>query len=260
MENEEFDIMYRIEQSHWWFRGKQDLLKQNLRNLNSKASENYKILDIGAGTGIILKVLRDFGETFGIEYSLQAIKYIKERGLQQIICADANQFLPFKKDTFAIITCLDVLEHLEKDVGLLNEMIRVSKPGGYILVAVPAFKMFWSPHDEALHHKRRYTRKKILEIINKMNCQIIKASYYNIIFSLPILAVRRLKSIFHHNGPVQSDLYMSMPNFLNTMFRFLYKVEIWCLKFINFPFGVSLLFVLKKSAVNLNGIEKNDKN
>ena len=250
MENEEFDIMYKTEQSHWWFRGKQDILRRSLCTLSKKTSEKNKILDIGAGTGVVLKVLQDFGETFGIEHSLHAIKYLKDRGLKQIICADANQSIPFKNDTFTFITCLDVLEHLEKDVELLNEMVRISKPGGYIIVAVPAFKMFWSQHDIALHHKRRYTKKQLLRILKKIDCQIIKVTYYNIILSLPILAVRKFKTIFHRNKPIQSDVFMNFPNFLNILFGFLYKAEIWCLKFINFPFGVSILFVLKKYSEN----------
>lgn len=260
MENEEFHLMYQIEQSHWWFKGKQDLLKQNLRKLKTKSSENKKILDIGAGTGIVLKILKDFGVIFGIEHSRQAIKYLKERRLKQIICADANQSLPFRNGTFDIITCLDVLEHLENDVGLLKEMIRISKPGGCILVAVPAFKIFWSPHDVALHHKRRYTRRNILETIKELNCQVVKSTYYNTFLSLPILAVRKFKSIFHQDRQIQSDLFISVPNFLNKLFGFLYKIEIWCLRFIDYPFGVSILLVLSKSGENQPGITNDDTN
>ena len=161
MEKEEFEVMYQLEQTHWWFKGKQFLLQQTLGSLRNNVSKKDRILDIGAGTGIVLKILQHIGTAFGFELSLEGIKYLKKRKLKSIICADADQPLPFKNDSFTLITCLDVLEHLEKDVNLLKEMIRVSKPGGHILVAVPAFKIFWSPHDVALHHKRRYTRKDI---------------------------------------------------------------------------------------------------
>jgi ubiquinone/menaquinone biosynthesis C-methylase UbiE len=255
MEKEEFEIMYHIEQSHWWFRGKQFLLRQALSGLDNKALEKGRILDIGAGTGIILKILQNFGETYGIELSLQAIKYLRKRELKRIICADADHCLPFKDDTFTIITCLDVLEHLEQDVRLLKEMIRVSKPGGHILVAVPAFDIFWSAHDVALHHKRRYTRKKILRIIHEMNCKIVKSSYYNFTLSMPILAVRTFKSIFSHSQQAQSDFFLSLPNIMNLLLGFLYKAELRCLKLINFPFGVSILLILRKSDGDKPGIE-----
>jgi ubiquinone/menaquinone biosynthesis C-methylase UbiE len=256
MENEEFEIMYQLEQSHWWFKGKQFLLKQCLRSLDIHASQRGRILDIGAGTGIILKLLHDFGETYGIEYSQQGIKYLKKRELKRIVCADADQLLPFKNDTFKIITCLDVLEHLDRDKRLLKEMLRVSKPGGHILVAVPAFDMFWSSHDVALHHKRRYTRKEILKAIHKMDCKIIKASYYNFILSLPILAVRTFKSIFSKNTEQQSDFFMGFPDFINKILEFVYKVELRSLSFVNFPFGVSILLILRKYGRNEPGIEK----
>ena len=256
MENEEFEIMYHIEQSHWWFRGKQFLLKQTIGSLDNKALKKGRILDIGAGTGIILKLLQDLGEAYGIELSLQAINFLKKRKLKRIICADADHPLPFKNDTFTMITCLDVLEHLEKDFGLLKEMIRVSRPGGHILVAVPALDIFWSSHDVALHHKRRYTRKELLQMIHDMNCKIIQASYYNFTLSMPILAVRTFKSIFSHNKQAQSDFFMNLPDFMNKLLGFLYKVEIRCLKFMNFPFGVSVLLVLRKSDGNEPGSVK----
>jgi SAM-dependent methyltransferase len=256
MENEEFEVMYHLEQTHWWFKGKQFLLQQTLDLLENKFSKRARILDIGAGTGIVLKILQDMGEAFGIELSQQGIKYLRKRKLKRIICADADQSLPFKNDSFTLITCLDVLEHLEKDVKLLEEMIRVSKPGGHILVAVPAFKIFWSPHDVALHHKRRYTRKDILERIHGMNCEIIKASYFNFILSLPILAVRTIKPLFIQSRQAQSDFFMNLPPFMNKLLGFLYKVEIGCLKFIDFPFGVSIIFVLRKCAWNKPAIIK----
>lgn len=258
MENQEYEIMYQLEQTNWWFKGKQFLLQQTLQSLGNRMSKRDRILDIGAGTGIVLKILQDIGEAFGIELSLQGIKYLKKRKLKRIICADAEQPLPFKNDSFTLITCLDVLEHLEKDDRLLKEMIRVTKPGGHILVAVPAFNMFWSPHDVALHHKRRYTRRQIVNIIRAMNCEIIKASYYNFILSLPILAVRTCKSIVSQNKQSQSDFFMELPHFMNTFLGFLYRVELGCLRFMNFPFGVSIMLILRKDGGNKPGIVEDD--
>lgn len=256
MENQEFEIMYRVEQSHWWFRGKQFLLRQNVTSLDQTGLEKGRVLDIGSGTGITLKVLGGFGDAYGLELSQQAIGFLKKRHLKRIICADVNLNLPLKNDSFKTITCLDVIEHLDNDVGLLKEMLRVCKPGGHILLTVPAFDIFWSPHDVALHHKRRYTRKDLLQSFSGLNCKVIKATYYNIILSIPILAVRKFKSLFLKKGRPQSDFHMDLPNFLNRFLELLFKAEIWCLKFMNFPFGVSILFVLRKSDGNKPGIVK----
>ena len=83
-----------------------------------------------------------------------------------------------------------------------------------------------------------------------MNCEIIKASYYNFILSLPILAVRTIKPLFIQHRQAQSDFFMDLPPFVNKLLEFLYKVEIGCLKFIDFPFGVSIIFLLRKCAQN----------
>ena len=82
MENQEFEIMYRQEQSHWWFRGKQFLVRKYLPPSNQKGLERGRVLDIGSGTGITLKTLESFGEAYGIERSRQAIDFLKKRELK----------------------------------------------------------------------------------------------------------------------------------------------------------------------------------
>ncbi len=246
MENDEYRVMYRLEQSYWWFAGKQFLVKNILKKFLSNGLEGDKILDIGCGTGIILKLLEKSGTAYGMEFSSEAIKFLRKRDLKLIACSDANQSIPFKNDTFSAITCLDVLEHIDNDLNLLKEMVRVCKPGGYIFMTVPAFDILWSPHDVALHHKRRYTRKQMLKNVRALNLRVIKASYYNTILSIPILAVRKFKSFFSNREHPQSDFFITLPKWFNKALNLLFKAEIYCLRFFNFPFGVSLLLILKK--------------
>ena len=246
MEKDEYTIMYNIEQSYWWFIGKQFLVKDNFKRLHLNGFRQDKVLDIGCGTGIILKILEDFGTAFGLELSFEAIHFLRKRGLKLVARSDANQSIPFKNDTFSAVTCLDVLEHLENDLTLLKEMVRVCKPGGYIFMTVPAFDILWSPHDVALHHKRRYTRKQMREKIKGMNCKVIKQSYYNTILFIPILALRKLKSFFSHKKHAQSDFFITLPKWFNKALSLLFTAEIYCLRFFSFPFGVSLLLILRK--------------
>ena len=246
MERSEYGVMYRLEQSYWWFVGKQFLVREQVRLLLSNRDPEQRILDIGSGTGIILKILEEFGETFGMEMSWEAIQFLKKRNLKQIVCSDADQVLPFKKGSFSLITCLDVLEHLDRDTALLTEMIRVCKEGGHILVTVPAFNLLWSPHDSALHHRRRYTRTRLLGQVSGLNCRVIKASYYNFILSLPILAVRKLRALFSEKGKGQSDFFIDLPEAVNRSLSALYKLEILGLRIFRYPYGVSLLLLLEK--------------
>jgi SAM-dependent methyltransferase len=246
MENDEYKIMYDLEKSYWWFLGKQFLVRSSLKALTLDDFKNTKILDIGCGTGIILKILEEFGTAYGIDLSSKAIRFLRQRELNFVACADAGQPLPFRNDVFSIITCLDVLEHLDSDQALLEETFRVCKPGGYIIITVPAFDILWSIHDEALHHKRRYTLKQILANVRRLNCRIIKASYFNTILFLPILIARKLKSLFPHKKELESDFFLPMPGWINSLLKSLFIFEISFVQSVNLPFGVSLLLIIKK--------------
>lgn len=246
MEKDEYRVMYDIEQSYWWFVGKQFLMKTVLNSLPARASRGDSILDIGCGTGIVMKLLAGFGTAFGMELSQEAIQFLKQRGLKLIVRSDAGRSIPFKANTFSTVSCLDVLEHLDDDSVVLDEMVRVCKPGGHIIITVPACKALWSVHDEALHHKRRYSRKDLLAKAGKFNCAVLKSSYYNATLMIPILAVRKLRSVVPGKREVRSDFFMPLPRWLNILLAAVFVAEIRCLRFLDLPFGVSLLLVIQK--------------
>jgi len=245
MEKNEYTIMHDIEKTYWWFRGKQFLVNMLLKKLLNPSKDN-KLLDIGSGTGIILELLKKHGTGYGIELSALAIKMLKQRNVNSIVQSDANRPIPFKNNVFSAITCLDVLEHLENDFGLLKEMVRICNPGGIIIITVPALQFLWSPHDEALHHKRRYTKKQLLNRISPLDCAVIKASYFNASLFLPIATIRKIKSFFKKGKEVKSDFHISLPEWLNRTLYLWYSAELNCLKSANIPFGISALLILQK--------------
>ena len=238
--------MYDIESTYWWFRGKHFLIEMFLSDHLDDDRSN-KTLDIGAGTGSTLELLRRYGTAYGVEFSTVAIHLLKQRGLNSLVQSDAEESIPFKNDTFSTVTCLDVLEHLENDSGLLTEMVRVCKPGGIILVTVPAMPFLWSRHDKALHHKRRYTEKQLLNRIAPLNCTVKRSSYYNAFLFLPIALVRTFKS-FMTTGErkAESDFFMPLPKWLNGMLHFLFVAELKCLRIVSIPFGLSIVTVIQK--------------
>lgn len=248
MEDAEYRVMFSLEQSYWWFLGKQHLIKGQLQKYLSTPQGNNRILDIGSGTGINLKLLGAYGEAYGTDVSREAIEFLRRRGLGRLVRADADRPLPFKDHSFSLITCLDVLEHLERDRGLLKEMLRVCREGGRILITVPAFMLFWSPHDVALHHKRRYTRRQILRSLRPLNCRVLMTSYFNCLLSIPILITRRVKGLLSNKGRAQSDFFLQLPPVLNRGLASLFKLEISLLRFLRYPFGISILVVLEKSS------------
>ena len=97
MERSEYGVMYRLEQSYWWFVGKQFLVREQVKALFLNRGTVARILDIGSGTGIILKTLGEFGQTFGMEMSREAIQFLKNRNLKRIVCSDAEQGSSFQK-------------------------------------------------------------------------------------------------------------------------------------------------------------------
>ena len=193
MEEYEYRIMRHIENTYWWFRGKQFLVDMLLKKYLDNNRSNM-ILDIGTGTGATLERLQRYGNVYGVDVSTVAIQLLARDGYKRIVRSDAENGIPFKGNTFSLITCLDVLEHLENDRSLLEEMARVCKPGGVILITVPAMRLLWSSHDVALHHKRRYTKWQLLSQIGPLHCNVIKASYFNTSLFVPIAVVRILKS------------------------------------------------------------------
>jgi SAM-dependent methyltransferase len=253
MEKSEYEIMYSLESSYWWFIGKQFLIQRELESLSRNLGVGRKILDIGSGTGLNLRILEKYGKVFGIERSAEAIGFLKKRGLGDIACADAREPLPFRNETFSAVACLDVLEHLDDDEFLLSEMYRVCKLGGNLVITVPAFQLFWSPHDVALHHRRRYTKQQLLGRIRNIQCEILKASYYNMVLAPPIMAFRKLKSLLFSRTDSRSDFFLPLPEFLNKVLTTLFKLEISLLRYLDYPFGVSLLVTLRK------GGEKGDR-
>ena len=246
MEEYEYKIMYNIESTYWWFRGKQFLLAMLLNDHLDNDGSN-RALDIGAGTGSTLELLRKYGVAYGVEFSAVAIHMLKQGGFNSIVRSDAEESIPFKNDAFSVVTCLDVLEHLENDSGLLAEMVRVCKPGGIILVTVPAMPFLWSGHDEALHHKRRYIKKQFLNRIAALNCTVTRSTYYNAFLFLPIAAVRTFKSFMRTGGgKAESDFFMLLPEWLNSALYFLFAAELKCLRLVDMPFGLSILAVIQK--------------
>jgi SAM-dependent methyltransferase len=250
MELHEYYIMRDLENTYWWFRGKRLLIGMFLNDYLKDVGSN-RTLDIGAGTGSTLALLREYGPTYGIELSRAAIDMLKQRGIDSVVCANAERPIPFKRDTFSAITCLDVLEHLENDSGFLEEMIRVCKPGGTILITVPAMPFLWSRHDEALHHKRRYTKNGFLNRIAALNCTVTRFTYYNASLLLPIAMVRIFKNLLlPDRKKTESDFFMPLPNWLNETLFLWFAAELKYLKIANVPFGLSIVAVIQKPQKN----------
>jgi len=238
MEIAEYEKMYQFEEKYWWWVGRRKLIKGILDKLNLNSAT---ILDVGCGTGINLNYLSRYGAVIGLDSSKDAINFCRMRGSKNVTEADAER-LSFKDDTFDLITALDLLEHLD-DNKALKGFYRVLKPNGYLVLSVPAFSFIWSKHDEAVHHKRRYTKHQLKDILEANGFIIEKVSYWNFFLFIPIVVMRLVKRSWK-NQEIKTDV-AELPGIVNRLLVSVLRIESYLIQHVNLPIGVSLMCVAR---------------
>lgn len=246
MEKEKYQRMFSLEENYWWFRAKRKFIDFFIKKFISKHSNLNKfiMLDVGCGSGIMLNNLNKYGTAIGVDNSYEGIKFCQIRGHKLVVVGDALN-LPFKDNSFDIITCLDVMEHLEDDSTLLAEIYRICKKMGMVIITAPAYKFLWGYHDEIHHHKRRYTKRMLREKICNTNFNIYKITYINTILFPMVLIFRIIKRYIIKES--QADDFISVPSILNKILFFIFSGEIYLINKINLPYGVSLFCILTRS-------------
>lgn len=242
MKKEEYQKLYDFERFYWWHVGRREIIK----TLISKISplKNSHILEIGCGTGGNIEILSHFGEVVGLDNSPEAIKFCQERGFRNCLLGEAEN-INFPEKSFDLIMALDLLEHIEDEQKMLKETRRVLKDDGRLLIMVPAYQFLWSEHDEALHHKRRYSLGGLNLVIKKADFKVAWESYF-ITFTAPTFFIYRLLSkIIKKKMDSRTD-YIILPPFINKILIFLLKIEARLSKYICFPFGISIACIVKK--------------
>ena len=283
MQQHTYAIMDKVEGSHWWFVGRRAILETFLRKIvedmisaprrldrrhlageppvksnvseaaqelkaghlqdsRRDASVTLRILDVGCGTGANLEMLSQFGNAEGVDVSDDALEFCKRKGLTAQ--KGLAEQLPFVDESFDITTALDVVEHLDDDVAGLQEMFRVTKKGGHSLIFVPAFMWLWGVQDDISHHRIRYTKKQIIERVERAGFTVERATYANFTFFTPILAGRTLMRVTGIKPESENNVNVSA---LNGFFGKLFSSERFWLKNFDFPFGVSIVLTASKS-------------
>jgi SAM-dependent methyltransferase len=186
VEREIYTNLFELEDTHWWFQGRRAVVWSLLKKAG--IPPHARILDAGCGTGRNLIEFGGLGDAVGIEPSTDAIAFCAERGLTAI--AAGVEDLPFEDDRFDLVLMLDVLEHISDDGAALRELRRVAKPGGALVLTVPAHQYLWSQHDETHHHFRRYTQPQLRELLEMNAWRPAFTTYFNTTLLAPIAAMR----------------------------------------------------------------------
>lgn len=241
----EYDKMYRLEETNWWYAGRRDAVLKIGASIYKDTFESLRILDAGCGTGINLESLQNNSNAYGLDISKDALKFSKIRGLQSLVCGSVIM-LPFRDEIFDLVFALDVIEHVDEDRAAIRELYRILKPDGRLIITVPAFQFLWSEHDQAHHHRRRYTRSALINILQLGGFENEKATYWNSILFLPVSAVRLLKrSQLSAKGSRRTDLE-DLPSFLNRLLMGLLMLENRILERFDLPFGISVICLCRK--------------
>jgi SAM-dependent methyltransferase len=238
-----------VEDVHWWFVGRRRILLQLLdRYVGRSHQDERRILDVGCGTGTMLAYLASYGKAQGVDVDEEAVGYCHERGLVDVQLG-AAETLPFEDGSFDLVTALDVIEHLDDDAAALREMRRVLRPGGQVLVTVPAHRFMWGDQDEVNMHKRRYVAVEIRDRLTANGFDVLRLSYMNAFMFAPIAAVRLLRRLQHHLRPgttPESDFRFPAPRPFNFLLALIFGAEAPIIRRVSIPVGVSIVALAQK--------------
>lgn len=246
MNLEEYHKMHALETNYWWFQGRRKVILDTLgKHMTSAQGQRPVILDIGCGTGMMLEDLQNMGAATGLDFSMVALEYCKNRGIDKLGRADVR-YLPIKSNSVDLITALDLIEHIEDDHGLMDEFYRVLKPGGIAVMSVPAHKKLWSGHDVALHHFRRYEKPEFRSLVEGAGLTPRKYTYGMATAFVPAVIIRNYKKLRGTNDNNQSTDEFPIPGWVNGILKKSVEAESAWLKRWNLPIGLSLLCVAEK--------------
>ena len=246
MQKSEYKNIYENENAHFYYLGMHYLVINLLKKYSPK--KKLKILDAGCGTGLLIKKLDKFGEVWGVDINVDAIKFAKSRGIKNLKKSSVTK-LPFKDKYFDILISIDVLYHkwIKDDQKALKEFYRVLKPNGVLILKLPANEWLRGSHDITVMTRERYTKKSLESKLKKNKFQILRISYFYF-FALPLVLFSRMLETFQKKAS-QSDI-KRIPRVLNNLLFYITKIEANLWFFLNLPTGVSLIAVAKKSNFN----------
>lgn len=247
MNLEEYEVMYRVEDHHWWYLGMEritcGLLERALPP--EREARSLAILDAGCGTGAVMKYLARYGEVTGFDFSAEALKFSRRRGHVRLAQASVTN-LPYGDNLFDLVVSFDVLcETGVDDMQALREFARVLKPGGVLLLRLPAYAWMRGQHDVAVHLAHRYTRGELMVKLRASSLTPLHTSYANMLL-FPIAAAKRWSERFlpRQHG---SDLTLA-PGFTNGVLRTVLSVEAPLVRSRGLPFGLTITTLARNDA------------
>lgn len=234
--------MYRAQSSLWWYRGMERITRAVLGEYYRPGSR-LKILDGGCGTGASLRLLADYGEVVALDFSPVALSFCRGQGAARFVLGTVNG-LPFGRNLFDLVTSFDVICCLGvDDEAALAEYARVLKPGGRLLLRLPAYNWLRGAHDCAVDIRERYTAKLAKRRLEKAGLVVERAGYINT-FLFPLAAAKRLSEPILRRQQA-SDLTLNYGR-LQRLLEVILSSESLLTRRLRLPFGLTVLAVARK--------------
>jgi len=245
----EYHTMRQVEDTYWWYRV---LRLEVVKDVASRfpADKPCKLLDAGCGTGGMLHAFRATHpqwEITGLDLSAVAVEYCQQRGFASVIHGSVDE-MPFANADFDVVVNLDVLYHRQVSQNrALSEIARVLKPGGLLILNLPAFTVLRGRHDAAVHGTRRYTVKQISGLLDPVGLKLETAFYWNAWLFFPLLTWRLLTRSLkpQDESETKSDL-STLPRKINDLLTAIARLDFTVCQSLRLPFGTSVYSVGRK--------------
>lgn len=224
MRGEQFVTFAQIEDRHWWFLARKEIIQQLVFALVPR-SRQQTIVDMGCGTGGTIAALASAYTCIGIDPSFDAIMLAKSLHPDVRFLHGSSEQLQNIRAPTSCCLLLDVLEHIEDDAGFLKRTVLSLPPGGYLLITVPAEMALWSKHDREVGHFRRYSAETLMQTWKDLPVQVKLLAPLNTHLYTPIKLLRALARPFQRTfGGAGMDFFLP-PKVVNTVLQRIFAAE-----------------------------------
>ena len=241
MERVVFERMAELDQQHWWFVARRRILASVIRRV-VRPSKHALVLEVGCGTGHNLTMLGNFGKLDACELDAVARGMASDRLGRPVLEARLPDLSMFSMATYDVVALLDVLEHVPDDLDSLKAIRSLLRPGGSLVLTVPANPWMWTAHDVAHHHFRRYTKRKLKKLFAEAGFELRLHSYFNTLL-FPLIAAARI--VGKLTGSESADDQLPS-RFVNAVLQRIFGLEAVLIGRVPMPFGVSIIAVARR--------------
>ena len=244
MNVDEYAIMRRVEDTHWWYIALRAIIETNWDRYAPHRDWPVRVLDAGCGTGANLAMLAPRADALGIDFAAEAVRFCRERGLAKTAVAGVDA-LPFEADSFDVVLSCDVLcnRSIRDKLDAMLELARVLRPGGVLLLNLPAYQWLWSSHDAAVHTDRRFSRRQVEGLLLNAGLTPLYTTHWNTLLFPPILVTRLARRLGRRKT---SDLDGASGERSSAFFQRVMAIERRLLQKTPLPFGLSIFAVATK--------------